>query len=189
MESSELLTFRALPISGAFAISTKRSADERGWFARSWSAQAMGAHGLIPVMAESSLSHNLRAGTLRGLHYQAPPAEEAKLVTCVRGRMWDVIVDLRPDSATFRTWHAEELDADIGLALYIPEGLAHGFLTLTDDVTVLYQISTAHAPELARGIRWDDTALAISWPSAPTVISERDRSFPDIQPDGAARRP
>ena len=134
-------------------------------------------------MVESSLSHNTRAGTLRGLHYQAPPAEEAKLVTCIRGRMWDVIVDLRRDSATFRTWHAEELDADVGVALYIPEGLAHGFLTLTDDVTVLYQISTAHAPELARGIRWDDPTLAIAWPSVPLVTSARDRDLPVLDPD------
>lgn len=183
MESSDLLSFRSLPIPGAFAISTTRSADERGWFARSWSSQAMEAHGLSPVVAESSLSHNTRAGTLRGLHYQAPPAAEAKLVTCVRGRMWDVIVDLRRDSATFGKWHAEELNAEVGDAIYIPEGLAHGFLTLTDDVTVLYQISTAHAPELARGIRWDDPTLAIDWPSVPIVMSARDRGLPNLTPD------
>lgn len=172
------LTFRPLPIPGAFAIATPRAADERGWFARSWSSKALAAHGLNSVMAESSVSHNHRAGTLRGLHYQAPPAEEAKLVTCLRGRMWDVIVDVRSDSATFRTWHAEELDGDVGLAVYVPEGVAHGFLTLTDDVTVLYQISTPYAPQFSRGIRWDDPHLAIGWPFLPVVISANDRELP-----------
>lgn len=184
IEPDEGLTFRPLPMAGAFAISVRRSEDERGWFARSWSSRAMVAHGLDAVMVESSLSHNRRAGTLRGLHYQAPPAEEAKLVTCVRGRLWDVIVDLRPGSDTFRTWYAEELDGEVGNALYVPEGLAHGYLTLTDNVTVLYQISKSFAPELARGIRWDDQTLAIAWPSVPVVMSPRDRDLPELTRDG-----
>jgi dTDP-4-dehydrorhamnose 3,5-epimerase len=142
----------------------------------------MAAHGLNPIVAESSISHNARAGTLRGLHYQAPPAEEAKVVACLRGRMWDVMVDLRKDSPTFRAWHAEVLDAEVGLALYIPEGVAHGFLTLTDDVMVLYHISTPWTPALARGVRWDDPALGIAWPFSPVVMSTRDRELPVLTP-------
>jgi dTDP-4-dehydrorhamnose 3,5-epimerase len=174
------LAFRALPIPGAFAVSARRIEDERGWFARSWSTADLAAHGLTAVMAQSSVSYNGRAGTLRGLHYQVAPAAEAKLVTCIRGRIWDVLVDLRRDSPAFRTWYAEELDADGTTALYLPEGLAHGFLTLTDDATILYQISADHDPARSRGVRWDDPTLAIAWPSAPVVMSERDRTLPEL---------
>ena len=174
------LTFRPLPIPGAFAISVRRVEDERGWFARSWSTADLAAHGLTSVMAQSSVSYNRRAGTLRGLHYQVAPAAEAKLVTCIRGRIWDVLVDLRPDSAAFRTWYGEELDADGTTALYLPEGLAHGFLTLTDDATILYQISADHDPARSRGIRWDDPTLSIAWPTTPVIMSERDRNLPEL---------
>jgi dTDP-4-dehydrorhamnose 3,5-epimerase len=175
------LTLRALPIPGAFAVSARRIEDERGWFTRSWSTADLAAHGLTSAMAQSSVSYNRRAGTLRGLHYQLPPSAEAKLVTCIRGRIWDVMVDMRPDSPAFRTWYAEELDADGTTALYLPEGLAHGFLTLTDDATILYQISADHDPARSRGIRWDDPSLAIAWPSPLVVMSERDRHLPHLE--------
>ena len=180
MTVGEQLTLSPLPLAGAFLVSGVRHEDDRGWFARNWCAEELTAHGLTAVIAQSSFSSNRRAGTLRGLHFQASPHDEAKLVTCVRGRIWDVIVDLRAGSPTFRGWHAEELDGDRLSSMYVPEGFAHGFLTLADDSLVLYQISTPHEPGHARGIRWDDPQLAIDWPRAPAVISEADRAWPAI---------
>ena len=183
MTAAEQLTLSPLPLAGAFLVSGTRHEDERGWFARNWCARELAAHGLTAVIAQSSFSSNRRAGTLRGLHFQARPHDEAKLVTCVRGRIWDVIVDLQADSPTFKRWHAEELDGDRLSSLYVPEGFAHGFLTLADDSLVLYQISTFHEPGHARGIRWDDPELAIAWPGPPVVISEADRAWPTIDRD------
>lgn len=180
MDTGNELTFRALPLEGAFAVMAARHEDERGWFARAWCAKELAAQGLNPVLAQASLSHNPRRGTLRGLHYQVAPHEEAKLVTCVRGTIWDVMVDLRPESATFCDWYGEKLDNATSRSLYIPEGLAHGFLTLADDALVLYQISESHVPSHASGVRWDDPGFAIDWPMAPTLMSERDRSYPDF---------
>lgn len=182
MATTEALAFNALPLSGAFLVSGTRHDDDRGWFARSWCARELAAHGLTAVIAQSSFSWNDRAGTLRGLHYQASPHEEAKLVTCVRGRIWDVIVDLRTGSPTYGAWHGVELDGDQPLGLYVPEGFAHGFLTMADDTLVLYQISTFYDPAAARGIRWDDPALAIAWPNEPSVISPADLSWPTLDP-------
>lgn len=171
------LSFNPLPLAGAYVIQGRRHEDERGWFARSWCSSELEAQGLVSEMVQSSLSQNRRAGTLRGLHYQAHPHEEAKLVTCVQGRIWDVVVDLRPESPTFKAWHGMELDARIGAAIYVPEGFAHGFLTLAHESVVLYQISKAYNATAARGIRWDDPIIGIQWPSAPLAMSDRDRAY------------
>lgn len=135
---------------------------------------------MSPHVRQCSLSRNVSRGTLRGMHYQAPPHGECKLVRCSRGAIFDVAVDLRPESPTFRRWYGIELSDENDTMLYIPEGFAHGFLTLTDSSEVLYQISVAYAPDHARGVRWNDAAFAIAWPEQPRVLSERDRSFPDF---------
>jgi len=132
------------------------------------------------MLAQGSLSYNHAAGTLRGMHYQAPPAQETKVVRCVRGAIHDVLIDLRRESSTYRNWVARELTADNRLSFYVPEGVAHGFLTLSDDAEVLYLISSAHAPALARGVRWDDPAFNVTWPRRPAIISDRDRGYPDF---------
>jgi dTDP-4-dehydrorhamnose 3,5-epimerase len=186
MSTDDELTFRPLPLDGAYSVTATRHEDERGWFARSWCATELAAQGLTSVMAQSSFSYNERRGTLRGLHYQLAPHEEAKLVTCVRGAIWDVIVDLRAESPSFRRWYGEELNGETFRALYIPEGFAHGFLTLSDHTLVLYQISEPYAPGAGRGIRWDDPGFSIEWPAQPTVIDERDRLYPAFD-DGDAR--
>lgn len=181
------LTFTPLPLAGAFAIAAARHEDERGSFSRTWCARELAAQGLNAVMAQASVSENPRRGTLRGLHYQAPPHDEAKLVSCLRGTIWDVMVDLRPKSSTFRDWYAEELSGERSRALYMPEGFAHGFLTVSDDVLVLYEVSEFYTPSHARGVRWNDPAFAIDWPFAPLVINERDASYPDFEiRDGGA---
>ncbi|MGH8687222.1 MAG: dTDP-4-dehydrorhamnose 3,5-epimerase [Burkholderiales bacterium] len=166
-----------LPLAGAFAIELERLEDERGFFARSFCAEEFRRHGLNPAVAQCNVSWNHNRGTLRGLHYQAAPHEEAKVVRCTRGAIWDVIVDLREESATRLRWHAAELNAANRLALYVPEGFAHGFQTLADDAEVLYQMSVPYQPELARGLRWDDPKLAICWPLPGPTLSERDRSY------------
>jgi dTDP-4-dehydrorhamnose 3,5-epimerase len=136
--------------------------------------------GLDPRMTQSSFSFNARSGTLRGIHYQAPPHAESKLVTCIRGAIWDVLVDLRAESPSFGRWHAETLDGEAPRSIFVPEGVAHGFLTLSDDVLILYQISVPYEPSAARGVRWDDPAFGIAWPSPPRVIRHRDRAYPDF---------
>ena len=175
------MKFTPTLIPGIFKIEPQPQADERGSFARTYCEAAFRAHGLEPVGIQCNISVNAKRGTLRGLHYQAPPAEEAKLVRCVRGRLFDVAVDLRPDSPAFRQWLGVELDAEEGLALYIPRGCAHGFLTLADDTAVYYHMGTEYAPDLARGVRWNDPAFEISWPFAPLHISPRDAAFPDFE--------
>jgi dTDP-4-dehydrorhamnose 3,5-epimerase len=176
------MRLRETPLPGAWTIELDLLGDERGWFARTFDAAEFAAYGLEPAVVQCNLSFNRRAGTLRGMHYQAEPDGEAKLVRCVRGAIFDVAVDLRPDSPAFCRWHGVELSADNRLAFYIPAGMAHGFQTLTDDCEVLYQMGAAYVQESARGVRWDDPAFAIAWPSAPheRVISERDRSYPDF---------
>lgn len=176
------MIFTALNLPGAYVLDLERREDERGFFARSWSRSEFGAHGLNPRIEECSVSFNPRRGTLRGLHYQAAPHEEAKLVRCTTGALYDVIIDLRPGSATFTRWQAVELSAGNRRMLYVPEGFAHGFLTLTDETEIFYQISAAHRPEFGRGVRWNDPAFGIVWPEPVVVISERDASFPDFEP-------
>lgn len=172
------MKFVPTPLAGAFVLQFEQVEDERGFFARSFCQDEFRMHGLRPVIAQCNVSWNRRRGTLRGLHFQAAPHEEAKVVRCTRGAVWDVIVDLRDGSPTRLRWHPQELNAENRLALYVPEGFAHGFQTLVDDSEVLYQMSEFYHPELARGVRWDDPALAVRWPVAEAILSERDRSYP-----------
>jgi dTDP-4-dehydrorhamnose 3,5-epimerase len=172
-----------LPLDGLLAFRFEEHRDERGSFTRIWDAAELARSGLRSDLAQSSVSRTPRRGTLRGLHYQVPPHEETKLVTCVRGSIFDVVVDLRPRSATFGRWHAERLDGASLRSLYVPAGFAHGFLTLSDDVLVVYQISGEYDPGSARGVRWNDPAFAIEWPAEPLVISSRDQSFDDFRSD------
>lgn len=174
------MRFRETALKGAFIIELDKHEDERGFFARAWCQREFLAHGLNPRLVQCNVSFNRRRGTLRGMHYQVAPHEEAKLVRCTRGAIYDVIIDLRPDSPTFMQWLAVELTADNYRMLYIPEGFAHGFQTLQDHTEVFYQMSEFYAPECARGIRWNDPAFAISWPPAERLISERDQQYPDF---------
>jgi dTDP-4-dehydrorhamnose 3,5-epimerase len=175
--------FMPTTLAGAYVIEQERHADERGFFARTWCAREFAAHGLETGLAQCSVSFNHRRGTLRGLHYQAPPFAEAKLVRCTRGALYDVAVDLRPDSPTFRRWVGVELTEDDGRALYIPRGFAHGFYALADATEVTYQISTAYQPQAARGVRWNDPFHGVTWPGPVAVIAPRDRDYPDVSPD------
>jgi dTDP-4-dehydrorhamnose 3,5-epimerase len=172
------MIFTPARLPGLVLIDLERHEDDRGWFARSWCAREFAAHGLDPQLAQVSLSFNRRRGTVRGLHYQRAPYAEAKLVRCVRGALWDVAVDLRPDSPTRGEWQAFELSAANECALYIPEGFAHGFQTLAPDTEILYMISTYHVPEAAAGLRYDDAAFAIPWPLPVASISPRDLAWP-----------
>ena len=176
------MRFDPLPLRGAYVVTREPHDDERGSFARIWSSAEFAEHGLAATILECSLSVTPRRRTLRGLHYQLPPHEEAKYVTCVQGSLWDVIVDLRNDSPTYRRWHGMKLSADGRAALYVPEGFAHGFLTLSDDVVVLYQMSAPNEADAATGIRWDDPAFAIDWPERPVMVGGRDQGFPDYGP-------
>ena len=174
------MTFEPTSVEGAWVLGVERHADERGYFARLWCASELAERSLAARLEQCSLSYNRAAGTIRGMHYQAAPREEAKVVRCIRGAIYDVLLDLRPSSPSFRRWFARELRPETGLALYVPEGVAHGFQTLSDDAEVLYMISEAYEPSLARGVRWNDPAFGIEWPAPPTVISERDRAYPDF---------
>lgn len=169
-------------LTGVWIIEPQRHEDERGWFARTWDEAELRERVLEARVVQCSASFNVRRGTLRGLHYQAPPFAEVKIVRCTRGRLFDVAADLRPDSGTFRAWVGVELTPDNGRALYIPRGCAHGFLTLADDTEVAYQISAEYRPAHARGVRWDDPFLGVAWPEAVRVISPRDRDCPDVVP-------
>ena len=182
------MIFRSTGIEGAWVIEAERLEDERGFFARTWDAEQVEQHGLNPRLAQCSISYNRARGTLRGLHYQVAPHEEAKLVRCTAGAIFDVALDLRPESATFRRWFGVELSAENRRGLYVPEGCAHGFLTLDDGCEVHYQISQSYAPEAAAGVRWNDPAFAIRWPGEVVVINERDRSYPDFRVEHAGRR-
>jgi dTDP-4-dehydrorhamnose 3,5-epimerase len=178
------MIFRETPLAGAWALEPERIADERGFFARTWCRRDFEARGLDPAIAQCSISFNHRRGTLRGLHFQIAPHEEVKLVRVTRGAVWDVIVDLRPGSPTFRKHFAVVLSEENGHQLYIPKGMAHGFQTLADGTEVSYQISEYYAPESARGYRWDDPAFAIPWPEPVTVISDKDRDLPRFEDTG-----
>lgn len=174
------MVFTETPLIGAFLLDIEPHGDERGFFARSWCHDEFAAHGLNPRLVQCSISRNRLKGTLRGLHYQAAPYAEAKLVRCTMGAIYDVIVDLRPGSATRSRYFGAVLTADNHGALYVPEGFAHGFLTLADDSEVLYQMSEFYRPEAARGVRWNDPAFGVAWPDFPVVISDRDASYPDF---------
>jgi dTDP-4-dehydrorhamnose 3,5-epimerase len=174
--------FTETKVAGAFLIEPEPIEDERGFFARTFCREEFEAHGLDPVVAQCNLSFNHRRGTLRGLHYQAAPHQEAKLVRCTRGAIWDVALDLRPGSPTYRAWFGAELSHGNRASLYIPQGCAHGFLSLTDASEVAYQMSAPYAPDAARGVRWDDPAFGIEWPGEVLVINQRDASYPDVEP-------
>lgn len=182
------MIFRETAVAGVWIVDPEPHTDERGFFARTWCAREFAERGLSARFVQASVSHNPRRGTLRGLHYQAAPHAEAKLVRCTRGAVYDVALDLRSGSPTYRRHVAVVLDARSHRALYIPEGCAHGFQTLEDDTDVLYQMSTFHAPEAARGVRWDDPAFAIPWPPAERLISARDRAYPDFDAHHAVAR-
>lgn len=171
-------TETALP--GVFLIDIEPLEDDRGFFARLWCRDELARKGLASDLAQISVSFNRRRGTLRGMHYQVAPHEEVKLVRCTRGAIYDVLVDLRPGSPTYRRWMSAELTADNRRTLYVPKGVAHGFQTLTDDAEVLYQISEFHHPESARGVRWDDPAFGIEWPDQAPILSGRDSGYPDF---------
>jgi dTDP-4-dehydrorhamnose 3,5-epimerase len=172
------MIFTESPLSGAYVVDMQRLPDERGFFARSYCADEFAAKGLGPELRQCSVSYNARKGTLRGMHYQDAPHEEHKLVRCTVGAIFDVIVDIRRMSPTYRHWFGAELTVDNRRSLFIPPGFAHGFVSLTDDTEVYYMISVAHAPNFSRGLRWNDPAFAIDWPLRPAVISERDAAHP-----------
>ena len=171
------MIFKETKLKGAYIIEIEPIEDERGFFARSFCEEEFKEHGLNPHIAQCNISYNEKKGTLRGMHYQAAPYEEAKLVRCTKGAIYDVIIDLRPDSPTFKQWVATELAVDNHRILYIPEGVGHGFQTLKDDTVVFYQISEAYHPECSRGVGWDDPSFRIKWPLEPILLSSRDRSF------------
>lgn len=175
------MIFREAEIKGVFVILPERNEDERGYFARTWCRREFEKHGLNTGLVQCGTSFNRRRGTLRGMHYQISPHEEAKLIRCTRGSIHDVVIDLRPESPSHMHHFSVKLTAQDGNMLYVPAGLAHGFQTLEDDSEVFYQMSEFYHPEAARGVRWDDPAFGIDWPSYPNMrlMSERDRNWPD----------
>jgi dTDP-4-dehydrorhamnose 3,5-epimerase len=177
--------FTETPLRGAFLVDLNPAADERGFFARTFCMQEFAAHGLTAPVSQCSVSFNEKKGTLRGLHFQSPPHEEEKLVRCTSGGIFDAIVDLRPESITHHQWFGVHLTAENHRAIYVPKGFAHGFLSLVEHTEVLYMISVPYAPGSARGLRWDDPALGISWPMTPSAISTRDAEFPLLAAHGA----
>jgi len=170
-------------LQGACVVRIQRFEDDRGFFARTWCRREFAARELVAGLVQCSISFNQRKGTLRGMHYQAEPFQEAKLIRCTRGSIYDVSIDLRPWSPTFKQHVGVVLSADNRDALYVPEGCAHGFQTLEDDTEVFYQMTEFYAPEHARGVRWNDPAFGIQWPDSEPTILERDGSYPDYRPD------
>lgn len=174
------MIFTEAALKGAFVVEPERLEDERGFFARVWDQEEFARRGLAAALVQSSISFSPRTGTLRGMHYQAPPYPEVKLVRCTRGAIFDVIIDLRPGSPTFRGHLAVVLDAENRKMLYVPEGFAHGFLTLADDTEVAYQMSEFYMPDHERAVRWNDPAFGIRWPAQVRAISSRDAAAPDF---------
>jgi dTDP-4-dehydrorhamnose 3,5-epimerase len=175
------MIFLETELKGAFIIETEKLVDERGFFARSFCVREFEQHGLTPRFVQCNISFNHAKGTLRGMHYQREPFGETKLVRCTRGAIYDVIIDLRIDSPTFKAYFGIRLDEDNRRMLYIPKGVAHGFLTLEDNSEIFYQMSEFYSPQHAAGFRWNDASFGIQWPSKVAVISERDRAYPDFE--------
>jgi len=175
------MTFHETKLLGVYEIHIEPQCDERGFFARCWCQKEFESRGLSTRVAQCSISFNARKGTIRGMHYQTEPFSETKTVRCTKGAIYDVAVDLRPNSPTFKEWVAVILTAANRHMLYVPQGCAHGLMTLEDETEVFYQISEFYNPESGRGVRWDDPAFRIPWPSAVEVISERDRTYPDFE--------
>jgi dTDP-4-dehydrorhamnose 3,5-epimerase len=177
------ITFKETELRGAFVIEPERFDDERGFVARSFSEAEFAARGIASRLVEANISFNAKRHTVRGMHYQEPPFAQAKLVRCTAGAVYDAIIDLRTDSETYARWLGVELTAENRLALYVPEGFAHGFQTLVDGAEVFYHMSSYYVPESAAGVRWDDPAFGIEWPATVGVtINERDRTYPDFRP-------
>lgn len=174
------MIFRETRLKGAFIVEMERREDHRGFFARSWCRKEFQAHNLNPEVVQCNVSYNRLKGTLRGMHYAAAPFAEAKLVRCTAGAVYDVIIDLRPESATYKQHVGEVLSASDHKMLYVPEGFAHGFQTLEDDAEVFYQMSQFYSPEHALGVRYDDPAFGIEWMIGEPVIADRDRDYPDF---------
>jgi dTDP-4-dehydrorhamnose 3,5-epimerase len=181
------MEFAPANLGGAWLISPAPSYDERGFFARTFCSNEFANHALETQFVQHSVSQSRIRATVRGLHFQKHPHTETKIVRCLRGAIWDVIVDLRPESPTYCRWQAFELTERNRDQLYIPKGFAHGFQTLCDDVEILYLISDFYAPDAATGVRFDDPLFGIEWPFAPAAMSERDRNWPDFNPDGATQ--
>jgi len=175
--------FRETPLQDAWLVEPTGRQDERGFFARVFCVDEFGAAGLETNYVQINNSLSRKAGTLRGMHYQLPPAAEVKVVRCIRGAFWDCIVDLRPDSPTFARWFGVTLSAENRSMLYVPRGFAHGFITLTDDAEALYLVSDAYAPERERGLRWDDPFFGIEWPREPIELSAKDKAWPSFDPE------
>lgn len=175
------MLFRETKLPGVFEIGLELLHDERGFFARTWCQNEFKEHGLESKLVQCSISFNRHRGTMRGVHYQAEPFAESKIVRCTAGAIFDVALDLRKGSPTYKQWFGIELSAENRKTLYVPKGCAHGFLSLTDNAEVLYQMSEFFHPESARGVRWNDPAFQIEWPGKVEVISERDRSLPDFE--------
>jgi dTDP-4-dehydrorhamnose 3,5-epimerase len=174
------MRFTSTPLTGAYLVEITKIGDERGFFGRSWCRREMAEHGLDGEIAQVNTSFSRARGTLRGLHFQIAPHRESKLVRCTRGAIFDVIVDLRPESPTYRQWFGAELTADNHIALYSPKGFAQGFITLQDDTEITYFASDPYAPGKDRGVRWNDPQFGIQWPLQPVVISDKDREWPDF---------
>ncbi len=175
------MRFQETPLEGVYTVDLDRIEDDRGFFARSFCDKEFAARGLNSHFVQCNVSYNRLAGTLRGMHFQAEPHGEAKLVRCTMGAIYDVIVDVRPESPTYRKWFGAEISAENRMALFIPHGFAHGFQTLVDNSEVLYQMSEFFHPDSARGIRWDDPVLAIRWPLPTAIISAKDRAYPLLE--------
>jgi dTDP-4-dehydrorhamnose 3,5-epimerase len=174
------MIFKKTKIAGVYLLEPEQLADDRGFFARVWCRTEFAKHGIDSRVVQCNLSFNPRKGTLRGMHYQRAPHEETKIVRCTMGALFDVAVDLRPDSPTFKHWVGAPLTAENRETLVIPAGCAHGYLTLADNTEVFYQISEYYAPTHGAGVRWNDPAFGIRWPGDVTVIADRDRDYPDF---------
>jgi len=175
------MIFTETELPGAFFVDLERREDARGFFARVWCAREFAEQGLSAEVVQCNVTQNVKRGTLRGLHYQVAPHQEVKLVRCTRGAIWDVIVDLRPESSTYKQWLGVELTPENGRMIYVPAGFAHGYQTLEPDTEALYQVSAYYTPEAERGVRWNDPAFGITWPDAEgALLSDKDRNWPDF---------
>jgi dTDP-4-dehydrorhamnose 3,5-epimerase len=177
------MNFECTPVEGVFLITPDRHHDPRGYLSVTWSTDEFGARGLSTRVVQRNVSFNTALGTLRGMHFQHPPHAEVKLVSCLSGAIFDVAIDLRPSSPTYLGWYGAELTANSGAMLYVPEGCAHGYLTLAPDSTVEYLVSELYHPRAAGGVRWDDARFGVQWPASPRVINDRDRTYPDYEPE------